>query len=113
MGPRAIGPAGNGATPYRKETRPVRKIARSTKRRAAARYHNQLRWSARQETADIQGRPLPVRPVLVIPRKEVIQPQVLLRLPCYDLVPITRFTVGASVPEGLGRRLQVPPALVA
>jgi hypothetical protein len=26
----------------------------------------------------------------------VIQPQVLLRLPCYDLAPITRFTVGAS-----------------
>src|SRR3954447_10025302 len=28
-------------------------------------------------------------------RKEVIQPQVPLRLPCYDLVPITRFIVGA------------------
>jgi hypothetical protein len=26
-------------------------------------------------------------------RKEVIQPQVPLRLPCYDLVPITGFTV--------------------
>ena len=28
-------------------------------------------------------------------RKEVIQPQVLLRLPCYDLVPITGLAVGA------------------
>ena len=28
-------------------------------------------------------------------RKEVIQPQVPLRLPCYDLVPITQFIVGA------------------
>ena len=28
-------------------------------------------------------------------RKEVIQPQVPLRLPCYDLVPITSFTLGA------------------
>jgi hypothetical protein len=27
-------------------------------------------------------------------RKEVIQPQVPLRLPCYDLVPITELTVG-------------------
>ena len=27
--------------------------------------------------------------------KEVIQPQVPLRLPCYDLVPITEFTFGA------------------
>ena len=32
-----------------------------------------------------------------IPRKEVIQPQVPLRLPCYDLVPITELTVGASL----------------
>jgi hypothetical protein len=31
-------------------------------------------------------------------RKEVIQPQVLLRLPCYDLVPITSLTFGASLP---------------
>ena len=47
-------------------------------------------------------------------RKEVIQPQVLLRLPCYDFVPITGFTVGASLPvKGLGQRLRVPPALVA
>ena len=30
-------------------------------------------------------------------RKEVIQPQVPLRLPCYDLVPITDLTVGASL----------------
>src|SRR5215510_15090666 len=29
-------------------------------------------------------------------RKEVIQPQVPLRLPCYDLVPITELTVGAA-----------------
>jgi len=28
----------------------------------------------------------------------VIQPQVLLRLPCYDLVPVTGLTVGASLP---------------
>ena len=28
------------------------------------------------------------------PRKEVIQPQVPLRLPCYDLVPVTDLTVG-------------------
>ena len=27
-------------------------------------------------------------------RKEVIQPQVLLRLPCYDLVPVTELAVG-------------------
>ena len=32
----------------------------------------------------------------IILRKEVIQPQVPLRLPCYDLVPITELTLGTS-----------------
>ena len=57
-------------------------------------------------------RPRGARP-RVLPRKEVIQPQVPLRLPCYDLVPVTRLTVGASLPEGLGQRLRVLPASVA
>ena len=30
-------------------------------------------------------------------RKEVIQPQVLLRLPCYDFAPITLHTLGARL----------------
>jgi hypothetical protein len=30
-------------------------------------------------------------------RKEVIQPQVPLRLPCYDLVPITELILGACL----------------
>ncbi len=30
-------------------------------------------------------------------RKEVIQPQVPLRLPCYDLVPITELAFGAAL----------------
>ena len=29
-------------------------------------------------------------------RKEVIQPQVLLRLPCYDFTPVANPTVGGS-----------------
>ena len=29
-----------------------------------------------------------------LPRKEVIQPQVLLQLPCYDFAPITPHTLG-------------------
>ena len=35
--------------------------------------------------------------VPLLPRKEVIQPQLPLRLPCYDFVPITRPTLDASV----------------
>ena len=47
-----------------------------------------------------------------LPRKEVIQPQVPLRLPCYDFTPITNHTLGACVPCGLARRLLVQPAFV-
>jgi hypothetical protein len=32
-------------------------------------------------------------------RKEVIQPQVLLRLPCYDFTPITDHTFGTCLPH--------------
>ncbi len=45
-------------------------------------------------------------------RKEVIQPQVLLQLPCYDFTPITDHTVGACLPYGLAQRLLVQPAFV-
>ncbi len=31
----------------------------------------------------------------LLPRKEVIQPQVLLRLPCYDFTPLAEVTLGA------------------
>ena len=34
-------------------------------------------------------------------RKEVIQPQVPLRLPCYDLVPVTEPGVGTAVSQRL------------
>ena len=37
------------------------------------------------------------RGFLRVLRKEVIQPQVPLRLPCYDLVPITGFIFGACL----------------
>jgi hypothetical protein len=49
-------------------------------------------------------------PLEQLPRKEVIQPQLPLRLPCYDFVPVTNPTLGACLPEGLAQRLQVLPA---
>ena len=47
-----------------------------------------------------------------LPRKEVIQPQLPLRLPCYDFVPITSPTLGSCAPEGFAHRLQVLPAFM-
>ncbi len=32
-------------------------------------------------------------------RKEVIQPQVPLRLPCYDFTPVTSHTIGGYLPK--------------
>ena len=42
-----------------------------------------------------------------LPRKEVIQPHVPVRLPCYDFTPLTLHTFGASPHCWLGRRLRV------
>jgi hypothetical protein len=52
----------------------------------------------------------PTAPVLL--RKEVIQPHLPVRLPCYDFVPIADPTFDSSLPYGLGRRLRVLPTFV-
>jgi hypothetical protein len=52
----------------------------------------------------------PTRPKL--PRKEVIQPHLPVRLPCYDFTPLTERTLGAFSPCGLEQRLLVPPTRV-
>jgi len=45
-------------------------------------------------------------------RKEVIQPQVLLRLPCYDFTPIMNHTLGGCSSCELAHRLLVQPTFV-
>ena len=45
-------------------------------------------------------------------RKEVIQPHLPVRLPCYDFVPIASPTFDSSFPCGLGHRLRVLPTFV-
>ena len=47
-----------------------------------------------------------------IPRKEVIQPQLPLRLPCYDFTPIINPTFDGCLPKGLAHRLRVLPTFV-
>jgi hypothetical protein len=42
-------------------------------------------------------------------RKEVIQPQVPLRLPCYDFTPVADPTVARCLPYGLAHDLRVKP----
>jgi hypothetical protein len=55
-------------------------------------------------------RPDSVRAVMAgVLRKEVIQPQVPLRLPCYDFTPVADLTVDGCAPCGFAHRLKVKP----
>ncbi len=56
---------------------------------------------------------LRLAPCHASPRKEVIQPHLPVRLPCYDLAPITGLTLGGYPPCGLAHRLRVLPTFVA
>jgi hypothetical protein len=49
-----------------------------------------------------------------LPRKEVIQPHLPVRLPCYDFVPIAGPALDGSVPAyaGFGCRLQASPTFM-
>ena len=45
-----------------------------------------------------------VKPLILVsnlPRKEVIQPHLPVRLPCYDFTPLTLHTFDASAPRGV------------
>ena len=63
----------------------------------------------------LEGRNLasetPYRAVRLL-RKEVIQPHLPVRLPCYDFTPIADPTFDGSPPYGLGHRLRVLPTFV-
>src|SRR5690349_15692777 len=58
-----------------------------------------IRWWRGHCTTDHVG------PGELLLRKEVIQPHLPVRLPCYDLVPIASPTFDSSLPQGVG-----PPA---
>ena len=47
-----------------------------------------------------------------LPRKEVIQPHLPIRLPCYDFTPITNPTFDGSLCCQLSHRLRVLSAFV-
>ena len=53
-----------------------------------------------------------LRAWLLLLRKEVIQPHLPVRLPCYDFTPLTRHTFDGSIPYGFSHRLRVPPTRV-
>src|SRR5262245_35224700 len=69
------------------------------------------KWRSQAPRSSTGPTPTGVR-APVFPRKEVIQPQLPLRLPCYDFTPIIDPTFDGSLPCGLGHRLRVLPTFV-
>ena len=61
--------------------------------------------------ADLRTSADPFRPTCLL-RKEVIQPLVLERLPCYDFTPIIEPTFGRALHYWLGYGLRVFPTLM-
>ena len=59
--------------------------------------------SSKPERFDLRDRCPEAR--LNLFRKEVIQPQVPLRLPCYDFTPVTSHSLGPCLPCGLAQAL--------
>jgi hypothetical protein len=90
------GDSGAGLIRFSEERRMVWSGTAVHYRRAAHRWPRQLSWT----------------PPTVSLRKEVIQPQVLLRLPCYDFTPIMEHTLGRCPPCGSACRLLVQSTFV-
>ena len=62
-----------------------------------------LRTRPAPTTGANPSRPAPTQcgnPLVVLLRKEVIQPHLPVRLPCYDFVPIADPTFDSSLPTG-------------
>ena len=51
------------------------------------------------QNADLKFRNVFLRIRYFFPRKEVIQPHLPIRLPCYDFTPIIDFTLGGWLPK--------------
>src|SRR6266496_5807087 len=107
------------ATPTRRTASARCELAGLSKLNSVSRLHEPASRSTLFQASRMSGRPKPstgptptgVR-APVFPRKEVIQPQLPLRLPCYDFTPIINPTFDGCLPEGLAHRLRVLPAFV-
>jgi hypothetical protein len=70
--------------------------ARPHGRRPADQFARGLEGGGRRRTA-----PCRAGTGVVLPRKEVIQPHLPVRLPCYDFTPVTSPTFDGSLPRGV------------
>jgi hypothetical protein len=70
------------------------------KRRALPKLGRHARSRRRLEICGNADLGEPAAPILELPRKEVIQPHLPVRLPCYDFTPVTSPTFDGSLPKG-------------
>ena len=85
-------------------------VCRGRRARSGRRARPHGRWSLRRHRArelDAGHDAVSCGPPKGLPRKEVIQPHLPVRLPCYDFTPVTSPTFDGSLPCGLGHRLRV------
>ena len=75
-------------------------------------WHRTIRLMGVNEAHGSSTNTAPIRAEPGLPRKEVIQPQLPLRLPCYDFTPIIDPTFDGCLPCGLAHRLRVLPTFV-
>ena len=75
-------------------------------------WHRTIRSMGVNEAHESSTNTAPIRAEPGLPRKEVIQPQLPLRLPCYDFTPIIDPTFDGCLPCGLAHRLRVLPTFV-
>ena len=99
-----------GALPLSYDSRPD---ARPTgqKPHASGSPEAEQRNMTRRQELERQNLSLATSRILIL-RKEVIQPLVPQRLPCYDFIPVTSPTFDACPHRWLARRLRVKPAPV-
>ena len=93
---------------HRRPTRPNGKVCRAPEPAPLQRTAHPTNRSAHR-TPTHCGRGMSL---VVLLRKEVIQPHLPVRLPCYDFVPIADPTFDGSLPYGLGHRLRVLPTFM-
>ena len=73
------------------------RTTRSRKTRTASKGRAEKVMRVRATSEHFRASAYSERDLLAISRKEVIQPQVPLRLPCYDFAPVTELTFGGCL----------------
>jgi hypothetical protein len=101
-----------GTRPIVGPIRSLKTQQRTSNRDRRGRRNFQASWRILTVVLTIEGASAYRSKSSGFPRKEVIQPQLPLRLPCYDFTPIIDPTLDGSLPCGLGHRLRVLPTFV-